>query len=361
MTPDEAPPWRPVAPVVDIPSRTPGAPEEDAMEQVPPDDAAGTGVDGGPGTSADADQPSAGSAEPAAVALSVAGAARGLGVAAGTLRSWERRYGLGPSAHTAGGHRRYGPVDLARLGIMHRLVQEGVPPAEAAAAAIRAPIDAAAVDAANPYAALLGATSAPVGRDGVAEAVAAAQDGSETLRPGHAPAGGGRVLSLPSQARTARGLARAAMALDAAACHRAISDSLGEHGALPTYEHLVRPVLVSIGQRWAQTSRGVEIEHSFSAVVTSAFTAHSASLREPRNGRPALLATVPDDLHDLPLLVLQAALADVGIRCHVLGAPGSRSGRGGSRVGRGARDCGPRRGSGRCRRRGAHRDGAVTS
>ena len=36
------------------------------------------------------------------MALSVAGAARGLGVAPGTLRSWERRYGLAPSLHTPG-------------------------------------------------------------------------------------------------------------------------------------------------------------------------------------------------------------------------------------------------------------------
>ena len=94
------------------------------------------------------------------VALSVAGAARGLGVAPGTLRSWERRYGLAPSLHTPGGHRRYGPIDLARLGVMHRLVQEGVPPAEAARAAIHTQIGAEAVDASNPYAALLGSPGA---------------------------------------------------------------------------------------------------------------------------------------------------------------------------------------------------------
>ena len=98
------------------------------------------------------------------VALSVAGAARGLGVAPGTLRSWERRYGLAPSLHTPGGHRRYGPIDLARLGVMHRLVQEGVPPAEAARAAIRTQIAAEAVDASNPYAALLGAAGPRVQR-----------------------------------------------------------------------------------------------------------------------------------------------------------------------------------------------------
>ena len=94
------------------------------------------------------------------VALSVAGAARGLGVAPGTLRSWERRYGLAPSLHTPGGHRRYDPIDLARLGVMHRLVQEGVPPAEAARAAINTHIGAEAVDAANPYSALLGSAGA---------------------------------------------------------------------------------------------------------------------------------------------------------------------------------------------------------
>ncbi|MGB7982096.1 MAG: MerR family transcriptional regulator, partial [Candidatus Nanopelagicales bacterium] len=96
------------------------------------------------------------------VALSVAGAARGLGVAPATLRSWERRYGLVPSLHTAGGHRRYGPVDLARLALMNRLVQEGAPPAEAARAAISAHIDARAIDAANPFAALLAGTGGAV-------------------------------------------------------------------------------------------------------------------------------------------------------------------------------------------------------
>ncbi len=110
------------------------------------------------------------------------------------------------------------------------------------------------------------------------------------------------------------------MALDSAACQRIIMGSLGERGALVTWEELVRPVLVAIGKRWAETARGVEVEHSFSAVLMGALAAHSAELAQPRNGRPALLASVPDELHDLPLAILQAALADLGIRSHVLGA-----------------------------------------
>ena len=62
--------------------------------------------------------------------LTVAAVARRLGVAPSTLRTWDRRYNLGPSAHTAGAHRRYGPADVARLVVMRRLTLEGVPPAE---------------------------------------------------------------------------------------------------------------------------------------------------------------------------------------------------------------------------------------
>ncbi len=72
---------------------------------------------------------------------------------------------------------------------------------------------------------------------------------------------------------------------------------------LVTWEELVRPVLVAIGKRWAETARGVEVEHSFSAVLLGALAAHSAQFAQPANGRPALLASVPDELHDLPLAI----------------------------------------------------------
>ena len=303
----------PAVAVADPPTGIPGSPpsEQEAVQA--------------PDSTGEVNTAGAGARAPATVALSVAGAARGLGVAPGTLRSWERRYGLGPSMHTAGGHRRYGPVDLARLGVMHRLVQEGVPPAEAAAAAIRAEIDRAAVDAASPYSALLGSSAGVVdtteGPQGGQEARADQAGNAEGAEPGSsAPAGGGRVLPTPDQPRSVRGLARAAMALDTVSCHRIMMESLRERGALATWDELVRPVLVAIGQRWAQTARGVEVEHSFSRVLIGVLAAHSAQLTHPRNGRPALLASVPDELHDLPLAVLQAALSDLGIRSHVLGA-----------------------------------------
>ncbi|MGA8116713.1 MAG: MerR family transcriptional regulator, partial [Actinocatenispora sp.] len=64
--------------------------------------------------------------------LSPGDVARRLGVAVTTLRSWDRRYGLGPAGRTSGRHRRYTADDVARVELMHRLSADGVPPAEAA-------------------------------------------------------------------------------------------------------------------------------------------------------------------------------------------------------------------------------------
>src|ERR1700710_2653886 len=55
-----------------------------------------------------------------------------LGVAVETLRTWDRRYGLGPGTRGPGGRRRYGEEDLARLLVMRRLVTSGMPTSEAA-------------------------------------------------------------------------------------------------------------------------------------------------------------------------------------------------------------------------------------
>lgn len=75
---------------------------------------------------------------PPAPSLTVAAVARRLGVAPATLRTWDRRYGLGPSEHLAGAHRRYSAQDVARLLVMRRLTLEGVAPSEAARAALDA-------------------------------------------------------------------------------------------------------------------------------------------------------------------------------------------------------------------------------
>ena len=68
--------------------------------------------------------------------LTVAAVAARLGVAASTLRTWDRRYGLGSSGHQAGSHRRYSPDDLARLETMRALADRGVALVDAARMAV---------------------------------------------------------------------------------------------------------------------------------------------------------------------------------------------------------------------------------
>ena len=55
-----------------------------------------------------------------------------LSVTASTLRTWERRYGVGPSFRTQGGHRRYTESDIDRVELMRRLVARGVSAQDAA-------------------------------------------------------------------------------------------------------------------------------------------------------------------------------------------------------------------------------------
>jgi DNA-binding transcriptional MerR regulator len=64
--------------------------------------------------------------DPSAVPLLRSSAvAQRLGMPVGTLRVWERRYGLGSRATTTGGHRRYSPADIERLERIRHLAAQG--------------------------------------------------------------------------------------------------------------------------------------------------------------------------------------------------------------------------------------------
>ncbi len=222
-------------------------------------------------------------------ALAVAALARRLGVAPATLRTWDRRYGLGPSAHSPGAHRRYSPADVARLEAMRRLTLQGVPPADAARLALEA------------------------GRRGA--------EGAARRAPEPRPAGsGGRVLGIPEAPADVRGLGRAAMALDAATVTTQLGHAVATRGVTATWESLLRPVLSAVGDRWAATGDGVDVEHLLSQCASAVFRERAGRPTDPANPRPVVLACVAGELHSLPLDALAAALAESGIATHVLGA-----------------------------------------
>jgi hypothetical protein len=216
--------------------------------------------------------------------LSVAAVARMLGIAPATLRTWDRRYGIGPSAHAPGRHRRYSPEDVARLETMRHALVRGVGPAEAA------------------HYALTTADGRPM--PAVADARARA---------------GGTMLPLPGAGRYARGLGRAALALDFAAARTVLVEALDALGLVATWDEVVRPVLAAVAQRWAVTGAGVEVEHLLSQSVAAVFSAYDVVRKGAPDGRSVLLAGMPGEQHVLPLLVLGVALGDECVRVRPMG------------------------------------------
>jgi hypothetical protein len=209
--------------------------------------------------------------------LTAGAVARRLGVAVTTLRSWHLRYGLGPSGHARGKHRRYTPADLTRLELMQRLVAQGVPPKEAARWAVRAP----------------------------APAAGPRRDGGPGLGLGRAEA-------------AARGLARAALRLDSETVRRIVADAVRTRGVVDTWDRVLCPVLVALGDRVAHTGRLVEVEHLVSGCVSAVLGA----VPRPPATQPVgiLLACADEEQHSLPVEALAAALATDGVPCRLLGA-----------------------------------------
>jgi hypothetical protein len=230
----------------------------------------------------------------AADALSAGAVARLLGVAVTTLRTWHQRYGLGPSQHVPGQHRRYTPEDMDRLQVMRRLIAQGVPPGEAAAWARRIPVP---IDG-----------ESPIGTD-----LRPSADRRVTARDG-----GGQAIATGRAGAAARGLARAAMRLDGPALRDILEMTVADRGVVRAWEEVILPVLTGIGERYEATRRFIEVEHLLSRTVTEVL---GAVPRPPSTRAPqVLLAAADEEQHTLPLEALAAALAEAGVPSRLLGA-----------------------------------------
>jgi hypothetical protein len=248
--------------------------------------------------------------------LSAGTVARRLGVAVTTLRTWHQRYGLGPTRHTQGQHRRYSPEDLARLDVMRRLTAQGVAPAEAARWARGMPSSVPTAVSPNEAPAVVDPDNRP------ADALSAGDRPADAPSPADRPAigrhGGGNTIAVGRAGPSARGVARAAMRMDAPAMREQIERSIAEHGVMHTWDTVLCPVLIGVGERHAATRALVEVEHLLSRTVSEALGA----VPRPSGGAsvPAvLLACADEEQHSLALEALAAALAEMGLPARMLG------------------------------------------
>ncbi|UXX96841.1 MerR family transcriptional regulator [Streptomyces sp. AD2-2] len=225
----------------------------------------------------------------AQVPLTTGALARRLGVAPTTLRSWEQRYGIGPAVRAEGRHRRWAPGDVAVLEEMCRLTSSGVPPAEAAR---------------------------------VAKGAAGADPGQAART--HGPSRAAGTLPLGDVRQECRGLARAAVRLDAPAVERQLADAVGQYGIVVAWQEVMVPTLHAVGRKWASSGdRYVEVEHLLSWHVSTALrrrTPPPGPQPDTPPAGPVMLACVPGEQHTLPIEALNAALGELALPTRMFGA-----------------------------------------
>lgn len=210
--------------------------------------------------------------------LTVAALARRLGVAPATLRTWDRRYGIGPSEHSAGNHRKYSAGDVTRLTSMVRLIVAGVTPKDAASKALKLNLK---------------------GSQKKVEKIAQESEEQSDL------------VSL---------LYKSAMKFDQLKIEKLIRKSILETGIEATWVQVIAPLLTEVGDDWVRTGDGIEVEHFLSEVLRKILCENFGRIENPKNSRPVLLACVENEFHSLALTALAAVLAEERIECIFLGA-----------------------------------------
>lgn len=207
--------------------------------------------------------------------LTVAAVARRIGVAPATLRTWDRRYGLGPSEHSEGEHRRYCPNDLAKLTMMRRLIVAGVTPADAAEQAKACK------------------TTVPLKKI---------------------------VREFEVREEVVDALYKALQSFDRDFVETTLASEIEKHGVAGAWSDVIVPTLFLIGDEWENNQKGIEVEHLFSEILKRTMHNRVVELKRPINARPVLLAAVGEELHSLPVYALAAALCERNIDTYVLGA-----------------------------------------
>ena len=188
-----------------------------------------------------------------------------LGVSASTLRTWERRYGLGPERREAGSRRRYQPEDVERLRAMVNHMHAGLPAAEAAKRALA----------------------------------------DVSARPASGPLNAAQLRSVA----LADNLPRLEAALEAA---------VASHGLVHTWSRFVEPTLKSL----RSTPGGDPVGCPPALMLLNAFQRVCRSVHLSRPARSLVggdrVALIADALHETPAQVIGVALAWYGCDVRLL-------------------------------------------
>jgi methanogenic corrinoid protein MtbC1 len=115
-------------------------------------------------------------------------------------------------------------------------------------------------------------------------------------------------------------LHRASKSLDKNFVETLLRKDIAENGVIATWTEVIVPLLFLVGDEWAATGTGIEVEHMLSESIKRLMREGVSEIKEPLNTQPVLLASVGEELHCLALHALAAALAEKGIETFFLGA-----------------------------------------
>jgi hypothetical protein len=113
---------------------------------------------------------------------------------------------------------------------------------------------------------------------------------------------------------------KAARVYDRSFIENTLRDQISKRGIINTWNALIVPVLVAVGNEWAEFGTGIEIEHLLTEIVTRLMQSSNQTPDLPINSRPVLLACIGEEMHTLALYTLGAALAERNIQSQFLGA-----------------------------------------
>ena len=203
--------------------------------------------------------------------------ARRTGISEHTLRAWEKRFGFPKPHRLSSGHRRYGADQVQHLLLIREALRSGY----RAGDVVSLPLPE------------LESLLRECGRE-------------EALTREPSPAWLQRIVDAGREFD--RGELSSQLRVEAATL--GVSRFLRER---------IGPTLIAVGEAWARGDLQIRHEHFITEVIEDELRALRTPLEVSATGRPVVLASLPDEFHDLGLQIAATAIVAAGRAIRLLG------------------------------------------
>ncbi len=195
------------------------------------------------------------------------------GVNIGTLRAWERRYGLLTPHRTASGHRLYSQDDVNLINEVVGILDQGV----------------------------------PISR---AEAV---------LQQRHAQQDSETEQAQDIWRRYRQSTITAIIRFDEVAIDNIYNEALSLYAVDVVMQRLVVPTLQELGRRWEEGEGSIAEEHYFTGYVRNRLAARLHHGLKSIQGKQLVIACIPGEYHELGIMMFALSAQAQGFRTLLLG------------------------------------------